>query len=80
MWEIYALFPRSKTFEKAEIDRIKAAEPKFALVIDIALDNREELRFRNTHPLIHQYIVDNFEQLPDSPSPIYQIYKAKKRR
>lgn len=77
MWEIYALFPRSQAFEQAEIERIKKARPGFALVLDFPLDGRDELRFRNTHPLTHQYILDHFERLPDSPHPFYQIYRAK---
>jgi hypothetical protein len=76
MWEIYALFPRSQAFEQAEIERIKTAKPGFALVIDLPLDGRDDLRFRNTHPLINQYILDNFEPLPNSPNPTYQIFKA----
>lgn len=78
MWEIYALFPRNEGFQKLEIERIEAANPGFILIYDLPLDGREELRFRNTHPLIHQYILDNFELLPDSPNPAYQIYTAKK--
>ena len=77
MWEIYALFPRPQAFEQAEIERIKIVKPGFALVFDLPLDGRDELRFRNTHPLIHQYILDNFQLLPNSPNPAYQIYKAK---
>ena len=77
MWEIYALFPRPQAFEQAEIERIKIAKPGFALVFDLPLDGNDELRFRNTHPLIHQYILDNFQLLPNSPNPAYQIYKAK---
>jgi hypothetical protein len=79
MWEIYALFHRAQAFEQAEIERIKTAKPGFALVFDLPLDGRDELRFRNTHPLIHQYILDNFEPLPNSPNSAYQIYKAKGR-
>lgn len=78
MWEIYALFPRPQAFEQAEIERIKTAKPGFVLVFDLPLDGRDELRFRNTHPLTNQYIMDNFELLPNSPNPAYQIYKAKK--
>jgi hypothetical protein len=77
MWEIYAFFRHAKGFEQAEIKRIKAAMPSFALVFDFPLDGRDELRFRNTHPLIYQYILDHFERLPDSPNSAYQIYKAK---
>lgn len=78
MWEIYALFPRSQEFERAEIERIKSAMPGFVLVFDLPLDGRDELRFRNTHPLIHRYILDTFEPLPDSPNPAYRIFKEKK--
>lgn len=77
MWEIYPLFPRSQAFEQAEIERIKTARPGFALIFDLPLDGRDELRFQNTHPLIHRYILDHFERLSDSPNPAYQIYRAK---
>jgi hypothetical protein len=77
MWEIYPLFPRSAVFEHAEIARIEAARPGFALILDLPLDGQDSLRFRNTHPLTYRYIVDSFIPLPASPGPIYQIYKAK---
>ena len=76
MWEIYALFPRNEVYQQLEIERIRAADPGFILIYDLPLDGREELRFRNTHPLIHQYILDNFELLPGSPDRAYQIYKS----
>lgn len=78
MWEIYPLFPRSEMFEREEIQRIKAAKPAFAIIQDVPLDNREELRFRNSHPLTYRYIVENFESVPHSWDPSYQIYKARK--
>lgn len=77
MWEIYALFPRSEAFEREEIERIKAAKPGFALIFNMPLDGNDALRFQNTHPLIHQYILDNFAPVSGSPNPAYQIYKAK---
>jgi hypothetical protein len=77
MWEIYPLWPRSQAFEQVEIERLKKAKPGFALIFDFPLDGRDELRYRNTHPLIHQYILDNFERFHDSPRSDYQIYIAK---
>lgn len=77
MWEIYALLPASKSFEVAEIDRIRKAKPRFAFVYDLPLDGRDELRFKNTHSLTHQYILDNFDRLQNSSNPAYQIFKAK---
>lgn len=62
MWEIYVLFPRSVAFQQAEIERIKAAKPGFALIIDHPFDGRDDLRFSNTHPIVYQYIRDNFER------------------
>jgi hypothetical protein len=79
MWDIYALYPRSQSFEQAEIERIKAADPGFALVFDFPMDGRDDLRFKNTHPLTHRYILDHFDKIHASPNPAYQIYKAKKK-
>jgi hypothetical protein len=81
MWEIYALFPSVSDFEKAEIRRIEKANPRFALVLDYPLDGRDDLRFQNTHPLIHQYIVKHFELVRGvSNNPIFQVYKARNMR
>ncbi len=78
MWEIYATTPRSVDFQQAEINRIKAANPGFAVINDYALDGREELRFHNTHAIINQYIQDNFEPLIDPMRPpVFQIYISK---
>lgn len=78
IWEIYPLLPRSDAFQQAEIERIKAADPGFAVIIDRALDNREELRFRNTHPMIERYVHDNFQPLEGySQNPEYRIYVKK---
>lgn len=77
MWEIYPLFPRSASFEEKEIERIKAARPGFALIIDAPLDGRDDLRFKNTHPLIYNYIVQNYSLEPFLGNPTYQIYKTR---
>jgi hypothetical protein len=77
MWSIYALWHRSEAFQQKEIERIKAANPGFAFVLDLPLDGHDELRFRNTHPLIYQFILDNFDYIPDSPNPAYKIYKRR---
>jgi hypothetical protein len=80
MWTIYALWPRSTSFQQQEIDRIKAAAPQYALIVDWALDGRDDLRFKNNYPLIYQFIQNNFYRLPDSPAPAYEIYKAKEAK
>jgi len=78
MWEIYPIFSRAQAFEQAEIERIKFANPGFAIIFDLGLDDREDLRFRNTHPLLQQYILDNFEPVDGySKNHVYHIYKRR---
>lgn len=64
LWESFAFFKHSKQFEEKEIERIRKARPCFVLVYDFALDGKEELRYKNTHPYITQYIIDNYESIP----------------
>jgi hypothetical protein len=75
LWEIYALTPRSQVFQQSEIERLRAAKPAFIVVYDVALDNREELRYRNTHPLIEKYVEEHFIRLK-SANPAYHLYRA----
>ena len=78
VWESYMLLPRNRAFQLAEITRIKAANPGFVLLNDFPLDNREELRFRNSHSIIDQYIRNNFIQLHGyTNNPDYRLYKSK---
>jgi len=77
MWDIYPLSHRSEAFEQLEIERIKVAKPGFALIFDYALDGDDKRRFKNTHPLIHQFILGNFEEIHESANPAYHIHKAK---
>jgi hypothetical protein len=79
MWGFFALLPRSAAFQKAEIQRIREANPGFALILDHALDGRDELRFRNSYPLIDQYIRENFEAVQDpSADGELRIYRSKR--
>ncbi|HYD82299.1 MAG TPA: hypothetical protein VEC06_21040 [Paucimonas sp.] len=79
MWEIYALFPRSAEFQLAEIERIKRADPKWAIIMDIPLDGRDDLRFKNTHPILDKYIRDNFLPVSGmSTTNSLRIYESRK--
>jgi len=65
MWSIYALWSRNDDFQREEIERIKDSDPEFVLISEHALDGREDLRFKNTNKLIYQYLVNNFQLLPN---------------
>ncbi|MFM0381943.1 hypothetical protein [Paraburkholderia dipogonis] len=79
VWEIYALSPyRSVDFQRDEIARIAAASPGFVIVVDAALDGRDELRFHNTHPLTARFFSEHFDRVSGySDNPDYWIFKSK---
>jgi hypothetical protein len=79
IWEIYALFPSGNEFQRQEIERIKAARPGLVLILDVALDGRDDLRFRNTHPLIEQFVRANFDAITIAgwPPEVYQFYRSR---
>lgn len=60
VWEIYPLFNRDAAFQEAEISRITAARPAFVVLNEEPVDGRLDLLYERTHPLIDQYIRDNF--------------------
>jgi hypothetical protein len=59
-WEVYALVGRPPAFEDAEIARLEAAGVRLAMIQDFALDGRDDLRYRNTHPRIQAWLDANF--------------------
>lgn len=77
MWTIYAPLPHGEDFQQLEINRIKASNPRFAIVLDMPLDGHDELRFSRTNPLIYRYITNNFELLPQASGPVLKVYTAR---
>lgn len=77
MYELYALMPQSVHFQKMEIERLKTTDVAFVLIIDIMLDNNSQMLYQNTHPLIFNYINNNFDRLVPRRNDIpydHQIY------
>ena len=70
-WEIYPLYRRSESLQREEIRRIESAAPSFVIIVNLALDNREELRFANTHPFLNRYLQTHFRPTADVVAPKY---------
>ena len=75
LWEIYATPPRTEAFQRQEIARLQAADPGFVLILEFPLDNRDELRYSRTHPVMFKYVQEHFLSVP-SPNPNYLIFRA----
>lgn len=76
MWETYILFKRSSSFEMEEIQRIKAAEPKFILIQNKSFGD-SSLLFKNNRPLIYEYIETEFEKIESSPTAEFEMFIAR---
>ncbi|OOG49578.1 hypothetical protein B0E50_05560 [Rhodanobacter sp. C01] len=67
VWEILPLAVRPAAFQEAEIVRLRAARISMAVILDIPTDSREALRYRNSHPLIYDYLNRCFTRRTTSP-------------
>jgi len=63
-WESFFLFPRPDDVQEKEAQRLAADPPRVVVIRDYLMDNRDELRFRNTHPLLWKYINENYRWYP----------------
>ena len=74
VWGIYALFPRSNDDQLDEIKRLTKTKLNFVLIANYPLDGRNELKYENTHPLVYNYILNNFERVPISGGNMLEVY------
>ncbi len=68
-WELYAIFPQDQQFELAEITRIEEAHTRLAILYTLPVDNRPELRYSATHPLIANSLLSRFMPVPQRALP-----------
>lgn len=75
MWANYTVYSRTAKTQNEEIERVKKFSPNFVLIIDIALDGREDLRFKNSNWLVYKYINENYSPVFTNQNKHYEIYK-----
>lgn len=63
LWEIYFLLPRPLEEQQAMVQELESKQVNWALVCSHYVDDRPELQFSNTHGLLWNYLVANFETL-----------------
>ena len=78
LWQIYFIFPEMPEREMEMIGELNSKNVQWVILGDVALDGRDELRFRNTHPLMWRYFRDEFMEV-DAPG-LPEGYEALKRR
>jgi hypothetical protein len=63
-WAIYFLWVADEKSQARMIDELKAQRVRWALIIDNLVAGRRELLFQNSHPLVWQYLIREFEPMP----------------
>jgi hypothetical protein len=62
LWDLYFLYPRDMLFQRQQIARLQAAKVKVILVhTEAAIDQRSDLRFGSTNPLLLEFIQERFK-------------------
>ncbi len=69
VWDIYLLFPETDTRQKEMIEELRKQNVNWIILGDVALDGRDDLRFKNTHPLLYQHFKDKFEVVANKGLP-----------
>jgi hypothetical protein len=76
-WEIYPTLPRSPAFQAREIARLEAADPGFAIVGEWSTGGPWGKRFRQTHPLILEFLEERYSPVIDlALAPQLQAFRA----
>ena len=68
-WWLYILWSLSDAEQQATIRRLEEGHVDWLLIVDDAVDDREELRLANTNPLLWRYIEEAFRLVPDARLP-----------
>ncbi len=68
VYDIYCIYPQPERHQARMIGEIERHAITVVLIFDFALDDRDDLRFPNTHPLVAAHVTERFAErimLPD---------------
>ena len=66
---IYFLWSAGEEAQRELLRELDAQGVDWVLIVDTAVDDRDELRFRNTHPLVWRELARRFERVPTRELP-----------
>ena len=76
--EIYFLFPSSAEQQRNAVQKLEDENTNWVILGDEAVDGRQELRFRSTHPLLWEHFQVDFEEVPmDGLPENYRLLRRK---
>ena len=77
--QIYLLWPATEERQREIIRALEAQSVNWVLLMEKAPDGRSDLRFVNTHPIVHQYVMSEFEPVPSRGLPYFNHVLFRRR-
>jgi hypothetical protein len=78
-WWIYFLWPAREEEERKLIAALEERRVDWALIVDRPTDDKQELLFRNSHPLVWEHLMRNFEPFPARDLPADHLVFRRRR-
>jgi hypothetical protein len=69
IWGIYLWSPADQSKQEKMVEELNQQQINWAIICDRSTDGREEVRFRNTHPYVLQYLETNFAPIETTRMP-----------
>jgi hypothetical protein len=81
VYDIFCVFPASAIEQRLMLRSIEEQRVALAVVNDLALDGRDDLRFARTHPAVWSHLRSEFEslELPSLPPGYHVFYRGGSR-
>jgi hypothetical protein len=68
-YDTYCVYPATPEKQEKMMQELIANRAKLAIIFDVLLDGRDDLRFSRTHPRVYEYFQQNFELHVDENIP-----------
>lgn len=72
--QIYFIFPATPAEDRDAVEQLRAANVRWALLRNYALDGRKELRFQHTNPAVMSYFINNFGRIESPFLPVDIVF------
>lgn len=78
LWGIYFFFPAPEKRQEEMVRTLKNKNVNWAIVSDIPIDRRDDLRFSVTHALVWKYLMQNFQAVdqPRLPGAMVLLHRS----
>lgn len=78
LWEIYFIVPEPEERQRRMIADLERRNVAVVLLSDLSMDDRADLHFSRTHPLVYRHLVERYEKIPVDGLPWWAHFLRRK--